>query len=348
MMSKIIKNKMIRILYGVFAIALIMLCLHCVPVFAIENTCGSITIDYIDKGIRIEDGECIQKNIALGGAEFSISLVAIESNEGFTWIDQIKNDGDFKYATKSIFDKNTFEEVAKTLVGIAEKQLNKYTQTTDENGQCVFDNLEKGIYLIWESNKSGIAEKYNYAAPFFITIPRRDVDTYELNVTAYPKAEIITEKMITVIGTKTWKGNDIVGEESTASETNPNEIRVHRPDSITLRLYANGIEVANTTVNASQNWSFAFDDINALDENGDEVILTIKEDPIDGYVFSQDKAIFGENTIVINVTNTVDESAAQTGDETNLLKWTLIIALCTVGIIFILFWPTSKKKKINC
>lgn len=344
-MRKTTKNRMTKALCNLFAIMWTILCLFIPSVLATENGMGSITINYVDKGIRIENGEYIQKDISLEGAEFSISLVAIKTNEGLEWVDEIENNDDFEYDTKAMFDKNTFENVAKELVKIAEKHLKKCTMVTDENGQCIFNDLEKGVYLIWESDKHGIADKYHNAVPFFIEIPNRSVDPYELDVMACPKAEIITEKMISVIGTKTWKGNDIVGNEIGASN-DPNEMRVRRPNSITLRLYANGSEVAHTTVSADQNWSFAFDEVNALDKNGDNVVFTIKEDPVRGYVFSQDKAIVGENTIVINVTNTVDESSVQTGDETDPKKLVILIVSSFIALVFVLFWP-AEKKKIN-
>lgn len=348
MTNKAMKNRMTKNLCNILSILLIILCVIAPNiVFAAENELGSITINYVDEGIGVEEGEYVQKNIALEGASFSVSLVAVEDNGNYKWIDEIENNLDFVYDTESMFDKNTFEDVAKVLVEIAEakNEFETYTQIVDKNGQCVFSDLKQGIYLVWESNKYGLATKYHDAVPFFIEIPNRESEPYVLDVVAYPKAEIITEKMVSIIGTKSWKGKDIVGKGPTTTDDNPNEIKVYRPDSITLRLYANGVEVAHTTVTAAQNWSFAFDEVNALDANGDDVVFTIKEDKIKGYIFSQDEAKVGENTIVINVTNTVDESSAQTGDETSILPWAIAIVLCMFGVIVVLAWPIQKIKQ---
>jgi hypothetical protein len=265
-------------------------------------------------------------------------LVAIEDSKTgrFVWVDSIASNTDFTYKTEDILDKELLKDIANILISIAPEHLTQITKTTNEQGQCVFDKLEKGIYLVWESNKEGVAQKYYEAAPFFIEIPNRNNEPYEFDVVAYPKTELITEKFISIQGTKSWVGNDIVGEEVNTTSENPNEIKVYRPKTITLRLYANGVEVATTTTSAEHNWSFAFNDVNSLDENGDNVVFTIKEDTVQGYKFSQDEPVVGENTIVINVTNTVDESAAQTGDDTNLIRWVIIVAVCVTGIIVVL------------
>lgn len=345
MANKRTKNMMMKSLCNILSILLIILCVITPNVVcATGNELGSITINYIDEGTRIENGEYVQKNIALEGAEFSISLVATEDNGKFAWIDKIENNDDFVYNTESMFNKNTFEDVTKALVEIAENQLKTYTQIVDGNGQCIFGDLENGVYLVWESDKDGLAAKYHDAVPFFIEIPNRSSNPYTLDVIAYPKAEIITEKMVSVTGTKTWRGNDIVREEDESSEANPNETKVYRPDSITLRLYANGIEVEHTTVSADQNWSFAFDEVNALDENGENVAFTIKEDKVKGYVFSQKEAKVGENTIVIDVINTVDEPEIKTGDDANVLFWVIAMSMSMVGIIALLCWLAKKKK----
>jgi LPXTG-motif cell wall-anchored protein len=307
-------------------------------VSATGNDLGSLTINYIDDGIRIENNEAIQKSTPIKDAEFSISLVVYEDNGIFKWSDNIKDN--IEYNPEVILDKDLFQDVAKELIDVVPVMQ---TQISDKNGQCVFTNLERGIYLVWESNKEGLAEKYHDAVPFFIEVPNKSVEPHDFNVVAYPKAELITEKMISITGTKSWRGNDIVGVEKPSSEIDSDKIKVYRPETITLRLYANGIEVAQTTTNAKQNWCFAFDDVNALDENGDEVTFIIKEDFVEGYIFSQDAPIVGENTIIINVTNTVDNDSPQTGDESKIVLWIILGVSSLIGMLVVLY--DSKKKK---
>ena len=55
-----------------------------------------------------------------------------------------------------------------------------------------------------------------------------------------------------------------------------------RPDSITIRLYANGAEVLNKTVTAEDNWAWSFDNL-PKNENGEEIHYTISEDAVTGY-----------------------------------------------------------------
>ena len=302
-------------------------------VFATENMAGKITISYVDDRMEIENGECIQKSVALGGAEFSISLVAIENNGEFQWIDEIEQNQGFPYHTNDLANKDMFEAAAHMLVEYSDSFVT-YSNTTDINGQCTFDNLEKGIYLVWQSSSDGIALKYHTAVPFFIEVPNRQAESYNFEVIAYPKAELITERIISIVGVKRWQGEDAVNTNN-INEDNQGGVKVQRPEYIVLRLYANGEEVARTMTNADKNWSFAFDDVNALDDNGNEVVFAIKEDPIKGYIFSQDEIIVGENTIIINVTNTVND-LVQTGDDTQIELWMFTMLFSIVGIALVL------------
>ena len=56
-----------------------------------------------------------------------------------------------------------------------------------------------------------------------------------------------------------------------------------RPESITVRLMANGIEIDNRTVSEDDDWKWSFDDLPKYD-NGEEISYDIAEDDVDGYV----------------------------------------------------------------
>ena len=81
--------------------------------------------------------------------------------------------------------------------------------------------------------------------------------------------EIVTEQVLTeVSGTKTWIDND-----------NQDGIR---PESITIRLWANGVEVDSIVVTEEMGWSYTFENLNKF-ANGEEIVYTITEDEVPGY-----------------------------------------------------------------
>ncbi|MGN1388144.1 MAG: Cna B-type domain-containing protein, partial [Bulleidia sp.] len=77
-----------------------------------------------------------------------------------------------------------------------------------------------------------------------------------------------TPETVTVSGTKTWDDS--------------NNQDGKRPESITVRLLANGNEVRSTTVDSSTSWTYSFSDLPKY-EDGREITYTVTEDSIDGY-----------------------------------------------------------------
>ena len=81
--------------------------------------------------------------------------------------------------------------------------------------------------------------------------------------------EIVTEQVLTeVSGTKTWIDND-----------NQDGIR---PESITIRLWADGVEIDSVVVTEEMGWSYTFENLNKF-ANGEEIVYTITEDEVPGY-----------------------------------------------------------------
>ena len=91
-----------------------------------------------------------------------------------------------------------------------------------------------------------------------------------------------TPEKTTVSGKKTWDDN--------------NDQNGKRPDSITIRLLANGVEQQTKTVTAADNWSWTFANLDA-DKDGEEITYAITEDAVANYTTEVDN---------YNVTNTYD------------------------------------------
>jgi hypothetical protein len=57
----------------------------------------------------------------------------------------------------------------------------------------------------------------------------------------------------------------------------------NRPASVTVRLYANGAEVASAELNDANNWRYTFTEMPRLTEEGEEIAYTISEDAVEWY-----------------------------------------------------------------
>jgi hypothetical protein len=83
-----------------------------------------------------------------------------------------------------------------------------------------------------------------------------------------------TPETTTVSGTKTWDDAD---DQDGA-----------RPESITIRLYRDGEEIASKTVTEKDQWSWTFDNLDKYEDEGQEVEYTITEDAVENYSTTYD------------------------------------------------------------
>ena len=130
---------------------------------------------------------------------------------------------------------------------------------------------------------------YNEGQPIAYTVEEVNVAGYQSSITGdaadgFTITNTHTPETITVSGSKTW--NEADGRDD------------RRPDAITIRLLANGEEVAGKarTVTAADGWAWRFTDLPKY-ENGQEITYAIAEDVVPGYTATVDG---------FNVTNTKD------------------------------------------
>ena len=112
-----------------------------------------------------------------------------------------------------------------------------------------------------------------------------------------------------------------------------------RPSSITIHLFADGVEIDKAILNASNNWTYTFTGLNKYKEGavGVEVVYTITEDSVKGYNSSID------GFVVTNTMNPPTEIVPpKTGIESNTnsdntLFYIVAIILTTLGVTTITF-----------
>ena len=94
------------------------------------------------------------------------------------------------------------------------------------------------------------------------------VDGYTAVIDGFIVTNTYTPEKTQVSVTKTWIDND-----------NQDGIR---PQNITIRLWANGVEVDSIVVTEEMGWSYTFENLNKF-ANGEEIVYTITEDEVPGY-----------------------------------------------------------------
>ena len=111
-------------------------------------------------------------------------------------------------------------------------------------------------------------DKYNSGTEIVYTISEDTVADYTTVVDGYDVTNTHTPEKTTITGSKTWNDN---GDQDGK-----------RPESITVRLFADGTEVTSKTVTANDNWSWSFTGLDKYN-SGTEIVYTISEDTVADY-----------------------------------------------------------------
>lgn len=181
------------------------------------------------------------------------------------------------------------------------------------------EDTGKDLVLTEDNNWTGSFEnlrKYKYGQEIAYTISEdaglNSAYTSEISgsmTAGYTITNAYTPETITIRGTKTW--NDADDQDG------------KRPESITVRLLANGTEVDSRTVTASSadasgNWTFTFADV-AKRSGGQEITYTVSEDTVAGYTTTYDQSTYTvinsyiPETTSVRVTKEWDDSDDQDG-----------------------------------
>ena len=161
-----------------------------------------------------------------------------------------------------------------------------YAQFNDE-GKYELKDLKPGVYTVVEMNAETLVKYYTLtsnsttAVKLVVEAGKEDPATarlfnqYAPAVTPEPDAEFVDIPV-----TKTWNDN--------------NNRDKNRPESITVRLYADGVEVDDHTVTAADNWKYTFAQKSRYrDDNRTEIVYSVNEDDVPMYA----KEIAGYNLV---------------------------------------------------
>ena len=217
-----------------------------------------------------------------------------------------------EYVKGEINYTGTFDEIEFTEAGTYYFTLSE-TQYDDDNWTADVESWEITIVVTEEDGELVASTPHGYNETVGDREPARFVNTYEEEeeeeptptptttptntptnttptgnnptptpgtvVTPTPTAQITEEPTPTpaptpvpvtnVEGQKTWQDNDNAGNT--------------RPASITVRLMRDGVQIAQTTVTASNGWKYSFTNLPMVDENGRPYSYSVTEQMVAGY-----------------------------------------------------------------
>ncbi len=150
------------------------------------------------------------------------------------------------------------------------------TFTTDDEGKArIIGNQNTLGWVLWKDSRYALVE---IKAPEGYKLSEDSVDfTISDNLSTEDETTYYTGSTITV--TDKVQTTDISGSKTWEDNNNQDGAR---PDSITIRLLANGEEVTSKEVTADDKWAWNFKDLPKY-ENGEKITYTITEDAVKGY-----------------------------------------------------------------
>ena len=143
-------------------------------------------------------------------------------------------------------------------------------------GKFTLDNIQCGTYTVVETNAGTLLKEYTLVIAESTqgilvqvkdgTAPAKLTNVYEKNT---PDEENPEGNPLNIPVMKTWVDND--------------DRDGNRPGSVTVRVLANGQQVASAVLTAANGWSHVFEDLPRTDDQKQPITYTITEDPVPMY-----------------------------------------------------------------
>ena len=178
---------------------------------AIAGEQGSILLKAL-----VNDGGTVYR---LTNTEFVMYQVGFYQDSSWSLTPEFAKSG----VTLRFDDPSAQRAAANKLAGYAEKQQCKgISKQTDEAGEVLFDDLEKGVYLFIQPYKKQIGDRIYQCEPFIITVPGNYDGEIVWNVTTEPKFK--NESIPSIETVTPTDSDDDDGDDDTSTtqeETSP-------------------------------------------------------------------------------------------------------------------------------
>ncbi|NLO86265.1 MAG: Cna B-type domain-containing protein [Clostridiales bacterium] len=284
-------------------LCLLMLCAALLPAIAIGQRMGMVNVSLKFEGSPVE------------GATLTVYQIGRTKQSGQT--------GEFEaiepYTQQGIsFENFTIEKgtaVIEKLAAVFAKpnSLEGVSMTTDANGQATWSSLAHGIYYIRQTKSEGMADEFEFIAPFLVAIPVMNSSSthWAETIEAFPKLEttptptpspapstppLITlpptdppvvpsyPSYINLVVTKSWK------DSSDADALRPKNIVIHLYQKLSSALeYDTTPYLTVDMAGVGNEWKFTFYDLVRYDSSGNRYDYLVREVGVNGYETKYDK-----------------------------------------------------------
>ena len=276
--------------------AMLLLCAWAIPVsaeaFDSEKT-GAISVTLTEK----------YDKTPIAGAELSVYYIATVG---------INTDGKLNYIYTDTFADTAIaiddpDLATKLDTYLSGKQVTALVLRTDAQGTASCTDLPLGLYLVRQTNT---VAGYAACAPFLVTVPMQDADSFTYAVNAAPKMEMAKLTNITI--KKVWN----------------TDASTKIADSVTIQLLHGETVIRTATLSPENNWQVTYTEMPQSDAYSVKEINTPK-----GFT-----ATYKQSGFVFTVTNT--STLAQTGQ----LIWPIPV-LAFVGVLLLAAGSLLLRKK---
>ena len=283
-----------------------------------NNWTGSFAdLDEYNNGKKIE---YTVKEETIGSSY--VSVVTGSMKDGYTVtntreVEKIKVEGSKTWNDKGNQDGKRPSEIKITLLKNG-KTFQTKTVKEAEGWKWKFENLDK----------------YENGKEIIYTISEEKVEGYTTEINGYDVKNSYTPGKTSIQVTKAWEDkNDQDGK---------------RPNSVTIKLLANGKETGKTlTLTKTNNWTGSFADLDEY-KNGKKIEYTVKEETVgNGYTSvitgSVEKGYVVTNIRTPNIPpEKPNKESPKTGDAANLSLYTMLIGLSGALLVVLGFGKRQK------
>lgn len=195
------------------------------------------------------------------------------------------------------------------------------------NGQYELQNLIPGSYVVVERNAETLVDTFTLTSDsitgLYLKLDKNGAvaslyNRYTPAPTPEPDAEFIDIPMA-----KIWNDND--------------DKDGNRPDSITVRLYGDGVEVDSHVLNAAEGWEYTFTDMPRYKEDGKtEIVYTLNEDEVPLYVHTVNGSFITNDYRPEYTSAAVSKVWLDNNNEQKLRPGSIAVTLLPVNQVYVL------------
>ena len=238
---------------------------------------------------------------------------------------------DFAYHYQEITEKepneNPEDSFANLVIDIIGPDFQKTVTYADfVNGVYELEDIPTGSYAVIERNAENLVDAYMLTSDSVTGVTLKvekegaTARLYNKYVPApTPEPE---EEFIDIPVTKTWVDN--------------NNQDGNRPASVTVSLLANGTEVATAELSEGSGWAATFAGMPVRDEEGNEILYTVSEAPVEWYVSSVSGYDIINTYTPEYTTATVSKVWNDDNDAQKIRPTSIAVTLLPIGKVYIL------------